>query len=48
MLRDYIKKCYIERTGNLEEVIQRDLDKYVFMSATEARAYGIFDAVAEG
>ena len=48
MLRDYITKCYIERTGNLGEVIQRDLDRDVFMSATEARAYGIVDAVAEG
>jgi ATP-dependent Clp protease protease subunit len=48
MLRDYITKCYIERTGNLGEVIQRDLDRDVFMSAIEARAYGIVDAVAEG
>jgi ATP-dependent Clp protease protease subunit len=48
MLRDYIKKCYIERMGNLGEVIQRDLDKDVFMSATKSRAYGIVDAVAEG
>jgi ATP-dependent Clp protease protease subunit len=48
MLRDYITKCYIERTGSLEEVIQRDLDRDVFMSATEAQAYGIVDAIAEG
>jgi ATP-dependent Clp protease protease subunit len=48
MLRDYITKCYIERTGNLGEVIQQDLDRDVFMSAIEARAYGIVDAVAEG
>jgi ATP-dependent Clp protease protease subunit len=48
MLRDYITKCYIERTGNLGEVIQRDLDRDVFMSATEARDYGIVDTVAEG
>jgi ATP-dependent Clp protease protease subunit len=48
MLRDYITKCYIERTGNLREVIQRDLDKDVFMSAIEARDYGIVDAIAKG
>ena len=48
MLRNYITKCYIERTDNPEEVIQRDLDRDVFMSATEARAYGIVDTVAEG
>jgi ATP-dependent Clp protease protease subunit len=36
MLRDYITKCYIERMGNLGEVIQWDLDRDVFMSATEA------------
>jgi ATP-dependent Clp protease protease subunit len=36
MLRDYITKCHIERTGNLREVIQWDLDRDVFMSATEA------------
>nr|YP_003934463.1 ATP-dependent Clp protease proteolytic subunit [Cathaya argyrophylla]BAJ19616.1 ATP-dependent Clp protease proteolytic subunit [Cathaya argyrophylla] len=48
MLRDYITKCYIERTGKSGEVIQRDLDRDVYMSAREARAYGIVDAVAEG
>jgi ATP-dependent Clp protease protease subunit len=48
MLRDYITKCYIERMGNLGEVIQQDLDRDVFMSTTEARAYGNVDAVAEG
>jgi ATP-dependent Clp protease protease subunit len=36
MLHDYITKCYIERTGNLGEVIQRDLDRDVFMTSIEA------------
>jgi ATP-dependent Clp protease protease subunit len=36
MLRDYITKCYIERTGSLGEVIQWDLDRDVFMSTTKA------------
>jgi ATP-dependent Clp protease protease subunit len=48
MLRDYITKCYMERTGKLGEVIQWDLDIDVFMSATEVQAYGIVDAVVEG
>nr|AZA05968.1 clp protease proteolytic subunit [Larix kaempferi]AZA06039.1 clp protease proteolytic subunit [Larix gmelinii var. olgensis] len=38
MLRDYITKCYIERTGTPGEVIQRDLNRDVFMSATEAQS----------
>ena len=48
MLRDYITRCYIERTDQPGEVIQRDLNRDVFMSATEAQAYGIVDVVAEG
>jgi ATP-dependent Clp protease protease subunit len=47
MLRNYITKCYIERTSSLGEVIQRDLDRDVFMSAIESRAYGIVDAVVK-
>nr|P36387.1 RecName: Full=ATP-dependent Clp protease proteolytic subunit; AltName: Full=Endopeptidase Clp [Pinus contorta]AAA68094.1 ATP-dependent protease proteolytic subunit [Pinus contorta] len=47
LVREYITECYIERTGQPEEVIQRDLNRDVFMSATEAQAYGIVDVVAE-
>jgi ATP-dependent Clp protease protease subunit len=48
ILCNYIIFFYIERTGNLREVIQRDLDRDVFISATEAQAYGIVDAIVEG
>jgi ATP-dependent Clp protease protease subunit len=43
-LRETLTKVDVQRTGN--PVISEDLERDVFMSATEAQAYGIVDLVA--
>nr|YP_010982146.1 clp protease proteolytic subunit [Habropetalum dawei]UZP15871.1 clp protease proteolytic subunit [Habropetalum dawei] len=46
-MRDMVTEIYVERTGKPYEVIYKDLDRDVFMSATEAQAHGIIDLVAD-
>nr|UDZ59546.1 clp protease proteolytic subunit [Albidella oligococca]UDZ59547.1 clp protease proteolytic subunit [Albidella oligococca] len=46
MLREIITKVYTQRTRTPFWVISEDLERDVFMSAMEARAYGIVDLVA--
>nr|QXO02855.1 clpP-like protease [Cheirostylis montana] len=45
-LRETITKVYVKRTGKPLWVISEDLERDVFMSATEAQAHGIVDLVA--
>jgi ATP-dependent Clp protease protease subunit len=45
-LRDTITKVYVQRTGKPFWVVWEDMERDVFMSATEAQAYGIVDLVA--
>nr|UBX38490.1 ATP-dependent Clp protease proteolytic subunit [Cycas taiwaniana] len=45
-LRDSITNVYVQRTGKPLWVISGDMERDVFMSATEAQAYGIVDLVA--
>nr|YP_009776761.1 ATP-dependent Clp protease proteolytic subunit [Justicia adhatoda]QJA27247.1 ATP-dependent Clp protease proteolytic subunit [Justicia adhatoda]WGV35168.1 clp protease proteolytic subunit [Justicia adhatoda] len=45
-LRETITKVYVQRTGKPLWVVSEDMERDVFMSATEARAYGIVDLVA--
>jgi ATP-dependent Clp protease, protease subunit len=45
-LRDCITKVYVQRTGKPLWVISEDMERDVFMSANEARVYGIVDLVA--
>nr|QCL17960.1 clp protease proteolytic subunit [Geosiris aphylla] len=45
-LREILTKVYAQRTGNPLWVISEDMERDVFMSATEAQAYGIVDLVA--
>lgn len=45
-LRDSITNVYVQRTGKPLWVISEDMERDVFMSATEAQAYGIVDLVA--
>nr|YP_009455337.1 clp protease proteolytic subunit [Erythropalum scandens]AUG62871.1 clp protease proteolytic subunit [Erythropalum scandens] len=45
-LRETITKVYAERTGKPVWVVHEDLERDVFMSATEAQAYGIVDFVS--
>ena len=43
--RDRLNKILAERTGQPIEVIEKDTDRDNFMSAEEARAYGLVDEV---
>nr|YP_010264573.1 clp protease proteolytic subunit [Vandenboschia striata]UIO59660.1 clp protease proteolytic subunit [Vandenboschia striata] len=45
-LRDCITKVYVQRTGKASWVISEDMERDVFMSAKEAKNYGIVDLVA--
>nr|YP_009757718.1 ATP-dependent Clp protease proteolytic subunit [Prescottia stachyodes]QIM61128.1 ATP-dependent Clp protease proteolytic subunit [Prescottia stachyodes] len=45
-LREIITKVYVQRTGNPLWVISEDMERDVFMSATEAQTHGIVDLVA--
>jgi len=44
-LRNTIADIYSQHTGKPVDVIQKDLERDYFMSATEARDYGIIDRV---
>jgi ATP-dependent Clp protease protease subunit len=46
-LRNTIADIYAENTGKPVDVIQKDLERDYFMSATEAQDYGIIDRVAK-
>ncbi len=43
--RDSLNKIYSEKTGQPIEIIQKDTDRDNFMSADEAKEYGIIDKV---
>nr|YP_009945442.1 clp protease proteolytic subunit [Sicyos edulis]QIT04158.1 clp protease proteolytic subunit [Sicyos edulis]QOE55972.1 clp protease proteolytic subunit [Sicyos edulis] len=45
-LRDTITRVYVQRTGKPLWVVSEDLERDVFMSATEAQAHGLVDLVA--
>nr|QHB74529.1 clp protease proteolytic subunit [Dicliptera acuminata]QHB74615.1 clp protease proteolytic subunit [Dicliptera peruviana]QHB74701.1 clp protease proteolytic subunit [Dicliptera montana]QHB74787.1 clp protease proteolytic subunit [Dicliptera ruiziana]QHB74872.1 clp protease proteolytic subunit [Dicliptera mucronata] len=45
-LRETITDVYVQRTGKPLWVVSEDMERDVFMSATEAQAYGIIDLVA--
>nr|YP_009449999.1 clp protease proteolytic subunit [Burmannia disticha]ANK36196.1 clp protease proteolytic subunit [Burmannia disticha]AYW12082.1 clp protease proteolytic subunit [Burmannia disticha] len=44
-LRETLTKVYAQRTGTPLWVLSEDMERDVFMSATEAQAYGIIDLV---
>nr|YP_009994299.1 clp protease proteolytic subunit [Cuscuta nitida]QNP08413.1 clp protease proteolytic subunit [Cuscuta nitida] len=44
-LRESLAKVYVQRTGKPDWVITEDMERDVFLSATEAKAYGIVDVV---
>ena len=44
-LRNTIADIYSQHTGKPVDVIQKDLERDYFMSATEARDYGIIDRI---
>lgn len=45
-LRNVIADMYAQSTGKPVSIIQKDLERDTFMSATEAQAYGIVDRIA--
>lgn len=45
-LRETLTKVYVQRTGNPLWVVSEDMERDVFMSATEAQVHGIVDLVA--
>nr|AWI71471.1 Clp protease proteolytic subunit [Dyera costulata] len=45
-LRETLAGVYVQRTGKPLWVVSEDMERDVFMSATEAQAYGIVDLVA--
>nr|QXI85054.1 clp protease proteolytic subunit [Gentiana ternifolia]QXI85456.1 clp protease proteolytic subunit [Gentiana tetraphylla]QXI85700.1 clp protease proteolytic subunit [Gentiana futtereri]QXI86027.1 clp protease proteolytic subunit [Gentiana viatrix]QXI86186.1 clp protease proteolytic subunit [Gentiana dolichocalyx] len=45
-LREIITRVYAQKTGKSLWVLSEDMERDVFMSATEAQAYGIVDLVA--
>ena len=45
-LRETLTRVYVQRTGKPLWVVSEDMERDVFMSATEAQAYGIVDLVA--
>ena len=45
-LRETTTRVYVQRTGKPIWVISEDMERDVFMSATEAQAHGIVDLVA--
>nr|YP_009693895.1 clp protease proteolytic subunit [Wurfbainia villosa]YP_009693982.1 clp protease proteolytic subunit [Wurfbainia villosa var. xanthioides]YP_009694887.1 clp protease proteolytic subunit [Wurfbainia longiligularis]YP_010155365.1 clp protease proteolytic subunit [Wurfbainia neoaurantiaca]QEI03819.1 clp protease proteolytic subunit [Wurfbainia villosa]QEI03906.1 clp protease proteolytic subunit [Wurfbainia villosa]QEI03993.1 clp protease proteolytic subunit [Wurfbainia villosa var. xanthioide len=44
-LRETLTKVYVQRTGMPLWVVAQDMERDIFMSATEAQAYGIVDLV---
>lgn len=45
-IRKHIIKVYVQRTGKPFWVISADMERDVFMSATEAQTYGIIDLIS--
>nr|YP_010234061.1 ATP-dependent Clp protease proteolytic subunit [Coriaria nepalensis]QTA71773.1 ATP-dependent Clp protease proteolytic subunit [Coriaria nepalensis] len=45
-LREIITRIYVQRTGKPLWVVSEDMERDVFMSATEAQAHGLVDLVA--
>jgi len=46
-IRDNLNRILAEKTGQPYEIIERDTERDHFMSANEAKEYGIIDAVIE-
>ena len=46
-MKDHLNQILSERTGQPLEVIQKDTERDNFMSAQEAKAYGLIDKVIE-
>lgn len=47
-VRKQLNQIYADRTGQALEKIEKDMDRDYFMSAPEAKEYGLIDKVIEG
>lgn len=45
-LREILTRVYVQRTGKPLWVVSEDMERDVFLSATEAQAHGLVDLVA--
>jgi ATP-dependent Clp protease protease subunit len=45
--RDRLNRILVERTGQSMEVIERDTDRDFFMTADEAKEYGLVDEIMD-
>ncbi|MFO8069265.1 MAG: ATP-dependent Clp endopeptidase proteolytic subunit ClpP [Alkalibacterium sp.] len=45
--RDRLNRILVERTGQSMDIIERDTDRDFFMTAQEAKAYGIVDEIMD-
>nr|QUB02701.1 clp protease proteolytic subunit [Streptolirion volubile] len=45
-LRETLTRIYVQRTGNPLWIVSEDMERDIFMSATEAQAHGVVDLVA--
>jgi ATP-dependent Clp protease protease subunit len=46
-IREVLNRLFAKHTGQSEEKISKDTDRNYFMSAPEAKKYGIIDEVLE-
>jgi ATP-dependent Clp protease protease subunit len=46
-IREVLNRLFAKHTGQSEEKISKDTDRNYFMSATEAKKYGIIDEILE-
>jgi ATP-dependent Clp protease protease subunit len=47
-LREITYEIMVKHTGQPKDRIERDMDRNLFMSAQDAKAYGIIDSIFEG
>jgi ATP-dependent Clp protease protease subunit len=47
-LKDRLLEIFVRHTGRDREVIERDTDRDIYLSASQAVEYGLIDAVLKG
>ncbi|TET92299.1 ATP-dependent Clp protease proteolytic subunit, partial [Candidatus Aerophobetes bacterium] len=46
-IKDRLNEIFVEHTGQSKEKIERDTDRDFYMTAEEAKEYGLIDKVIE-
>jgi ATP-dependent Clp protease, protease subunit len=47
-LKDLLTNVFVKHTGKDREIIERDTDRDIYLSAHQAVEYGLVDGVLEG